>query len=231
MKKIIVCNQKMFLTPDEALEIKKELQDYKEENLVICPNYLNFNIYKDFNICSPDCFYENEGAYTSKISPYHLFLLGCKYALLGHSEVREFDTDEIINKKVKAALNNNMIPIICIGETKIEKEMNRTLEVIRRQINKSLKDVTIDKYQEIIIAYEPRWLIGTKNKIKKEDIIDIFGYISKLLNNLNIFNFKLLYGGNVNSESIKQLDSEIIDGYLLGNASKDSQEIINILKM
>ena len=101
----------MFLTPDEALEIKKELQDYKDENLVICPNYLNFNIYKDFNICSPDCFYENEGAYTSKISPYHLFLLGCKDALLGHSEVREFDTDEIINKKDDINFN------FSVGET------------------------------------------------------------------------------------------------------------------
>ena len=93
MKKLIVCNQKMYLTPDEAKELNKDLNDINTcgNKLVICPNYLNFFTFTGFDICAQDCHFEDSGAYTTNISPYHLSLLNCKYVLLGHSEVRDYE--------------------------------------------------------------------------------------------------------------------------------------------
>ncbi len=235
MKKILVCNQKMFLTHDEAQELRNEIDliDTSDVNMIMCPSFLNFDVFNGYNLSSQDCFYEDRGAYTGEISAYALSLMNIKYSLVGHSERRKLDTNEIINKKIKSLLRNMMTPILCIGETSIEKDMMRTSEVIKKQLEVALKDITLDSNQNIIVAYEPRWAIGSGNHMNKADIIDTLKYIKKVLKQLNIDNYYLLYGGSVDSKDINDVLTDETDGYLIGNASVSANElskIINSLK-
>lgn len=231
MKKVLVCNQKMYLTYDEAKILRKGLSTINTDkiDLIIAPSYLNYEVFKDYTLSAQNVFYEDQGPYTGEVSAYDLSLRGIKYSLVGHSERRIFDTDEIINKKINALFRNSMIPILCIGETKIEKEMHKTSEVLKKQLTKALKDINYD-YDMIYIAYEPRFLIGGKNALSKEEIIDIFKYIKKILFNLGIDKYKLLYGGAITSNNINNLNSDMIDGYLLGSSCVDIEELKNIIK-
>lgn len=230
MNKLVVCNQKMFLSYDEAKHLQQEMMDIDYNKLIVCPSYLNIGLFKDFNLGAQDCFYEDNGSFTGLVSSYHLSLIGVKYVIVGHSENRDKNSDEEINLKVKSILRNSMIPILCIGETKIEKDMRRTSEVLKRQITSALKNVVLDNFQEIILAYEPRWIIGTNYQITKNEIIDSVRYIKKLLENIGINKYKVIYGGNIHSKNILSIDNDDLDGYLLGSASISSDEIKEIIK-
>ena len=232
MKKILVCNHKMYLTYDEAVILNSEMEnlDISDLDLIVCPSYLNFNVFSGFNLGAQDAFYEDKGAFTSRISAYDLSLRGIKYSLIGHSEVREEQKDSEFNLKIKSLLKNSMIPILCVGESKFEKELMKTSVVLNNQLTKALKDVQFDKCQTIYIAYEPRYLINGKNSLNKKEILDVFEYIKKILKDLNITNYKLLYGGSVNSLNIKNLISDDIDGFLLGATSIDINELKEIIK-
>ena len=228
MKKILVCNQKMFLTYDEAKELRDELINYNNDNLIIAPNFLNMKLYKSFNLCSQNCFYEVNGAYTGEVSCYHLNLIGVKYVLIGHSERRIYDDNKIINKKIKSALSNALTPIICIGESYLDNQMCRTSSVLKKQVVEALKDVDLNS--EIIIAYEPTWVIGKKVTLNKSIIDDVSSYIKKVLNELGYNNYKLLYGGSVSLENIKSIITDKVDGYLLGSSSCNINEVKEIIK-
>ena len=233
MGKILVCNQKMFLTKDEAVNISNEYNsiDFGKIDLIVCPNYLNFDLFSNFKLGSQDCSYEDKGAFTGEVSPYDLSLRNIKYVIIGHSEKRWCDTNEIINKKVIACIRNSMIPIICVGESRLEREMLKTSSVLKKQITSALKNVELLKNDEIIIAYEPVYKIGGKQPLEKKEIEDTMIYIKKVLSDLNINNFKLLYGGSVNKDSVLSImDSKLIDGYLLGSSSVDIEELKNIVK-
>lgn len=232
MSKILVCNQKMFLTEDEANLLKNEMDiiNFDDIELIVCPNYLNMQLFSNYKLCSQDCYHEDKGAFTSRISAYDLSLRGVKYSLVGHSDIRDKETDKEINLKVKALLRNSMTPILCIGETKYDKELMKTSFVLRKELIGALKDVKLDLGQTIYIAYEPRYLISGRNVLNKKDIIDIFIYIKKILRDLGIDNYKLLYGAAINSENIKDLVCDEIDGFLLGASSVSISELKSILK-
>lgn len=232
MSKILVCNQKMFLTLDEAIMLKNEMDmmDFGNVNLIVCPNYLNMQIFSNYKLGSQDSFYEDAGAFTSKISAYDLSLRGIKYSLVGHSDIIDKETDKEINLKVKALLKHSMTPILCIGETKYDKELMKTSFVLKKELINALKDVSLERSQEIYIAYEPRYLINGKNTLSKKDIIDIFLYIKKVLEDLGISNYKLLYGAAINSENIKDLVCDEIDGFMLGASSVNINELKSIIK-
>ena len=232
LSKILVCNQKMFLTLDEAILLKNEMDglDFDNIDLIVCPNYLNMQLFSNYKLCSQDSHYEDKGAFTSKVSAYDLSLRGIKYSLVGHSDIRDKETDKEINLKVKALLKHSMTPILCIGETKYDKELMKTSFVLKKELTNALKDINLDNTQEVYIAYEPRYLISGKNALAKKDIIDIFLYIRKILSDLNINKYKLLYGAAVNSENIKDLVCEEIDGFLLGASSVNISELKSIIK-
>lgn len=232
MKKILVCNHKMFLTYDEAIILKQRIDNVNVSNidLVICPGYLNFNIFEDYKLGAQDCFYEDKGPYTGEISAYDLHLRGIKYSIIGHSDRRKYDTNEIINKKVKACLKNSITPIICVGETKMDKELRRTSEVLKKQVITALSNVVLEDGMEVMIAYEPVWAIGGEKSLSRMEIEDTLTYIRKLLKEQNIDNYKLLYGGSVNASNIKSILSDNVDGYLLGNASANPNELEDIIK-
>ena len=228
MNKIIVCNHKMFLSRKDCLELKKNLDnlDINEIDLIICPNYLNFDIFSGYQLGAQDAFYAQDGAYTSKISASNLSEIGIKYSIVGHSYMRKFDTDNVVNLKVKAILDNNMIPILCIGE---EDENRKSWEsTISKQLKDGLKG--IDKNSKVIIAYEPIWTIGTGKIIDSNRLEESVNYIKKLLSELEINNYKILYGGSVTSSNISEISSNLVDGYLLGKSSASVNELLNIIK-
>lgn len=228
MNKIIVCNHKMFLSRKDCLELKKNLDnlDINEIDLIICPNYLNFDIFSGYQLGAQDAFYAQDGAYTSKISASNLSEIGIKYSIVGHSYMRKFDTDNVVNLKVKAILDNNMIPILCIGE---EDENRKSWEsTISKQLKDGLKG--IDKNSKVIIAYEPIWTIGTGKIIDSSRLEESVNYIKKLLSELEINNYKILYGGSVTSINISEISSNLVDGYLLGKSSASVNELSNIIK-
>ena len=232
MNKLVVCNQKMFLTYDEASMLKNQMDevDFSSVNLIVCPSILNLDIFKNYTIGSQDCFYEDKGAYTGEVSAYDLSFKNVKYVIIGHSDRRKYDNDKEINLKVKAALRNGITPILCIGETKIDKELIRTSEVLKKQLYKALEGILLDSNEKIIIAYEPVWAIGGEKTVSKEVIEDTFKYIEKLLKEKNIYNYKLIYGGSITSKNIKNILSDKIDGYLLGLSSVNIDELKKIIK-
>ena len=228
MNRIIVCNHKMFLSRKDCLELKKNLDNLNtnEIDLIICPNYLNFDIFSGYQLGAQDAFYERNGAYTSMISASNLSEIGIKYSIVGHSYMRRFDTDDIVNLKVKAILDNNMIPILCIGE---EDENRKSWEsTISKQLKGGLKG--IDKNSKVIIAYEPIWTIGTGKIIDSSRLEESVNYIKDILSELEINNYKILYGGSVTSSNISKISSNLVDGYLLGKSSTSVNELSNIIK-
>lgn len=232
MKKLLVCNHKMFLTHDEALMLKNSMDDtdFSSMDLVVCPSYLNFDLFDNYNVGAQNCHYEDKGAYTGEVSAYDLNLRGIKYAIVGHAERRMYESNEDINKKVSSILRNMMTPILCVGETKIEKELMRTSEVLKKQLYTALDNITFGEDDEIIVAYEPVWAIGNEETLSKEEIEDTLDYIRKLLKQKDISNYKLLYGGSITASNIKSILSDKADGYLLGNASVNANELKEIIK-
>jgi len=248
-KKIIIANWKMKLSLAEteklAISFKETLGDINDCEIGVCPNFLSIlkvkEILKDTNIKvgAQDTFWENEGSYTGEISPKMLIEAGCEYVLIGHSERRKFlmENYEMIHREVKAVLNlEDLIPVICIGENWDERKTDRRDFVLFDQIQQSLSGINIVGNQQIIIAYEPIWAIGSgtaiepseaeyAHKIIKLTLNDMFGM--KIVKN----NFKIIYGGSITSDNASGfVGLENIDGVLVGGASLLSDEFYKVIK-
>lgn len=222
MKKYIVANWKCNPATLKEAEnifglIKKEV---KIPEVIICPPFTYLSSLKGLALGAQNVFFESKGAYTGEISPLMLKDLGCKYVLIGHSERRKYfnETDEIINKKIKAAIGAGLSPIFCIGETEKERKEGKAEEVIERQIKKGLEGVKAP----IIIAYEPVWAIGTGNSCGKEEAEKMSLFIKKMAD------VPVLYGGSVNASNSKEYAK--MDGLLVGGASLIPDEFITIVK-
>lgn len=214
MEKIIIANHKMNIsTLKEIEEYQKELEPYKDK-IIILPSaiYLTKFLDKNFTCGIQDISKEQIGAYTGEISALQASDLNVKYALIGHSE-RRFnfkETDEIINQKIKIALKHNLKVILCIGETLEQKEKGQTEEVLKNELLEDLKDIN----EEVIIAYEPRWAIGTNTPLDSYSLERLVTFIKK------VYNYKVVYGGSINDKNIKDLKQiSVLDGFLIGNAS------------
>jgi triosephosphate isomerase len=220
MKPLIVANWKM--NPSTLIGAKKLFGGIKKTNAVICPPFVYVFAFKYAQLGAQDCCWERGGAYTGAISPQMLKDLGVKYVIIGHSERRmNFkETDETINKKLKAALNSALIPILCIGEKKGENPET----VINRQLKEDLNGIIKKDLKKIIIAYEPVWAIGTGDFCEKYEAKKAINFIRKKLDN------KVLYGGSVNSKVAKNYIDVGYDGLLVGGASLNSEEFIKIVK-
>ncbi len=182
------------------------------------------------NIGAQNMHYEDSGAYTGEVSAQMLKELSVKYVIIGHSERRAYfnETDETVNLKVKKALEIGLIPIVCCGETLEEYEKGLTKEVVKSQMEKAFKDV--ESLENVVVAYEPIWAIGTGLSANSETANEICKYIREILN----ANFKedvtIQYGGSVKPENIKEyLSMSDIDGALVGGASVKSEDFINLI--
>ncbi|HDL75101.1 MAG TPA: triose-phosphate isomerase [bacterium] len=232
MKLLIIANWKSNPT---TLKGAKLLFNSVKKNIkyevVICPPFIYLPFLNSFYISKggQNCFYEQNGAFTGEVSPKMLKDIGCKYVIIGHSERRKYfnETDEIINKKIKAALEIGLKVIFCIGENKSQRRNNKIQTVLRSQIKKGLNNISKKDIKNIIIAYEPIWAIGTGKACKAEDLQKVILIIKKVL----FQKIQIIYGGSVNSknaqEYIKKTDAS---GLLIGGVSLKLQEFAKILK-
>ena len=200
--------------------------------VVICAPYIYLNYLevkrKDFYLGSQDCSCFEEGAYTGEISAKMLNEVGVNFCIVGHSERRQYfsESNEIVKLKAIRLIKNNIIPIICVGETLEEKKNNKTQNVLKHQLKKSVPESS--NQFNTIIAYEPIWAIGTSLTPSLEEIENAHRYIKNLSKKL--FNFKIIYGGSVNSKNSKLISKiDIVNGSLIGGASLKINEFNQII--
>lgn len=245
-KKVIAGNWKMNMFPNETINfiegLSQEIKNVKNE-IILCVPYTdlfyalltaqNTNI----KIGAQNMHWKEKGAYTGEISGQMLKSIGVEYVIIGHSERRQYfaETDETVNLKVKSALENNLKPIICVGETLEQREHGETEKIIESQIKLALKDLTKEQIRAIIIAYEPVWAIGTGKTATPEEANNVIKYIRKqikeLYNEEIAENIIIQYGGSVKASNAEELfNMSDIDGALVGGASlncKEFSEIVN----
>ena len=234
-KKIVVGNWKMNMTRAETkslLTVIKESIKNTEADVAFAVPFTSLetaaNVLQDSHIMlgAQNVHSEPRGAYTGEISVEMLKDVGAKCCIVGHSERRQYfnETDDKVNKKAKALLESNILPIICVGETLDERESGQHLELIRMQVKKALADIDNMKIEDVIIAYEPLWAIGTgvtATKEQAQEVCSFIRYVVAEIYGVSVSNnIRILYGGSVNEKNAKELfDMEDIDGGLVGGAS------------
>jgi triosephosphate isomerase len=188
------------------------------------------------SIAAQDLHWEKEGAFTGEVSAKMLVEVGCRYVIIGHSERRQYfgETDERVQKKVKAALDAELVPIVCVGETLQEREASQTEAVLERQFRGGLGALTGVEFSRIIIAYEPVWAIGTGRTATPEMAAEAHRFLRKLVAASftpdRAAALRILYGGSVKPDNIKGLMAQVeIDGALVGGASLDAQSFASIV--
>jgi triosephosphate isomerase len=245
-RKLIAGNWKMYKTNNEANDFAAEFKTLyfnDQVDIVICSTFTALStMVKNFEgtaikIGAQNMHFEDKGAYTGEISAEMLAELGVEYCIIGHSERREYfnETDETVNLKIFKSLENNITPILCVGENLAQRENNRAEEIVKSQLTKDLCGVPIFEVGKIIIAYEPIWAIGTGITATNEQANEMIGFIRKTINRLYSLDIAdkmiLLYGGSVKPENAKELlNMSEIDGALVGGASLkplDFSKIIN----
>ena len=185
-----------------------------------------------------DMFWENEGAFTGEVSGTMLKDCGCEFVIIGHSERRAFfnETDESVNKKIKAAFSHDLIPIVCVGETLEEYEGGKTESVVAAQVTKDFKGIDSGDAEKLIVAYEPIWAIGTGKAATAEQANDIIKNVVRkniglLFGEETAQKIRILYGGSVKSHNAKVFFSQSdIDGGLIGGASLKPEDFVKIVE-
>ncbi len=248
MKKLVVGNWKMnptTLAEAKRLSdlIKKGSKRIRNVEVVICPPFVYLATSDKrqatkIKLGAQNCFWEEKGAFTGEISPKMLKDLGVKYVILGHSERRQIlkETDETISDKVKEALKFGLQPILCLGETKEEREKGETYKILEKEIKEDLKKIPKTKIGKIVIAYEPIWAIGSGDPCSVPDAVATILFLKKIIS--QTFNkragktIRILYGGSVNSQNAGDfLKERWIDGLLVSGASLVKKEFLKILKI
>jgi triosephosphate isomerase len=245
-KKLIAANWKMYKTPEQAREFFRDflplVANHDRDEIVVCPTYLAIDAAlqaakgSTISIGAQDVYWQTEGAFTGEICASMLLAVGVTRVIIGHSERRQYfgETDDIVNLKLKSALESGLVPIVCVGEVLEEREAGLTDDVLRRQCLRAFNKVSAKKAGNLVIAYEPVWAIGTgktatpqlaadAHAIIRSEAAESFGqeFAAKL---------RILYGGSVKPENAKALMSEEeIDGALVGGASLDPKSFAAIV--
>lgn len=245
-KYLIIANWKMNLgTIEEAKTlfsaIKNGIINNGKTEVVICPPFICLSIFGDqtsenIKLGAQDIFWTDKGAFTGEESPAMLKDIGCEYVIVGHSERRANlnETDEMVNKKVKAVLKNGLKPILCVGDK--NRESKEDFKQVIMQLEEGLKGVEVNDLEKMVIAYEPLWAISTMGgqPATPEDIresVDLIkGKLAELYNKNAAEKVRILYGGSVNSSNIKEIISRSgASGALVGAASLNPDEFIKIV--
>jgi triosephosphate isomerase len=245
-KTIIAGNWKMNKTATEAEALLRGLLDGDSRSdkaqMLVCPPYTALEtagkVLKGSHIAlgAQDISEHEEGAYTGDISAQMILTLGAAYVILGHSERRQYhaETDQLVNAKVKTALNAGLTPIICVGETLEQRENNETESVVAAQVNGTLADLAPDQLKNVVIAYEPVWAIGTGKTATPEQAQQMHQFIREKVAEKDTEAADLLpilYGGSMKPKNAADLlGQKDIDGGLIGGASLDADSFIGILK-
>lgn len=244
-KPIIAGNWKMHNTVSESLDLVNGLIPLVKDascEVVVCPTFTSLypviEAAKGTNIAvgAQNMHFEEKGAFTGEISPNMLRDMGVKYVILGHSERREYfkEDDALINKKVKAAFNYDLVPILCVGETLSEREEGRTNTKLEGQINAGLQGLTDEQVASMVIAYEPIWAIGTGKTATSSEANDTIKFVRETVKALYGDNtssaVRIQYGGSVKPSTIKeQMAESDIDGALVGGAALKAEDFSGIV--
>jgi triosephosphate isomerase len=258
MKPLIVANWKMnpqSLIRAERLfnlierEVLKHSNVLQNVRIIVCPPFVYLPLLKKqkskIELGAQDCFWESGGAYTGEISVSMLKDAGCEYVIIGHSERRRYfgESDEMINKKIKAVLKAGLNPVLCVGETKKERNQGKTERILKKQIKTGLEGVPSSlptgqagKFQvpRFCIAYEPIWAIGSGRACQSGEVQKISLLIRKIIAGLSGFKtidrVQILYGGSVNGKNAGSYIKAGLNGLLVGGASLKPGEFIEIIK-
>ncbi len=247
-KKVVAGNWKMNKDLDSSIALISEIKNLlasKSLNveIIICPPFTSLDAANSLikntqiKLGAQNMYFEKSGAFTGEISPLMLKSVGCQYVILGHSERRTIfnESNQLINKKIKAAVENDLHPIFCIGETLEEREKGVTFKVIEAQVREGLEGLTAEELKNLVIAYEPVWAIGTGKTATPEQAREVHSFIRKLIGELYSTEFaeKLIvqYGGSVKPENAAELMSQPdIDGALVGGACLKADSFIKIIE-
>ena len=241
---MIAGNWKMNTTVNQAVSLAKEmrrgLDEVRTVEKVLCPPFVSLAAVRDIikgtstRLGAQNLYFEEKGAYTGEISPLMLAEL-CVFVIIGHSERRQYfnETNEIVNKKVKAALKVGLRPILCVGEKLEENEAGKTEAVVTGQLKSSL--VGVDNISKLVIAYEPVWAIGTGKAATSQQANDTIGLIRRTVSGLYgkgaVGEVRILYGGSVNPANATELMQQPeIDGALVGGASLKADDFLSIVR-
>ncbi len=241
---LIAGNWKMNTTVREATELVKAMRPGLDQidnvDKVVCPPFISLAVVRELirgssiKLGAQNIYFEEKGAYTGEVSPLMLADL-CEFVIIGHSERRQYfnETGEIVNKKIQAALQAGLKPILCVGERLEENEAGRTREVVTRQLMSSL--AAIDSIDGLVIAYEPVWAIGTGRAATGEQANETIGLIrhgvAELYGKEIARDLRILYGGSVTAGNAAEfVNQSEIDGALVGGASLKASEFLSIVK-
>lgn len=244
-KPIIAGNWKMNKTISESLELIEALKAPKFDEgveVVLAVPFTSLSEAKKalegtgIKLAAQNMHWEEQGAFTGEISPLMLKEIGVDYCIIGHSERRQYfnESDERVNKKVKSALKHKIRPIICVGETLEEREGGQAEKIVKEQVLKALEGIDKGDIEEIVIAYEPIWAIGTGKTASSDDANNMCRLIREVIGNkyddTTKEKIRIQYGGSVKPSNIKELmEKEEIDGALVGGASLVAEDFIKIV--
>jgi len=245
-KKLLAANWKMYKTPDQARQFLRAflplVHGHSRDEIVVCPPFicipatLEIARGSQVGVGAQDMHWEKEGAYTGEVSAGMLLAAGCTHVILGHSERRQYfgETDDTVNRKLTAALEAGLTPIVCVGEVLQEREAGLTEDVLRRQCSLAFRGLSGEKAASLVVAYEPVWAIGTGKTATPQIASQAHSVIrqeaAKALGKHIADNLRILYGGSVKPENAKALMAEAeIDGALVGGASLDPKSFAAIV--
>jgi len=248
MRKFIIAgNWKMYKTNTEAIQLasalKSKTSSIEKAGMIVCPPATALTTVvaavegSKIGVGAQNMYWEDEGAYTGELSSSMIKSTGATYVIIGHSERRQYfgETDETVNKKLKQALKSGLNPIVCIGESLEERESGVTKDVIAKQLDGALRDISADQMVKIILAYEPVWAIGTGKTASPEQAQDVHAFIRSKLQNMydaaTSSSIVIQYGGSVKpGNALELLQQEDIDGALVGGACLEADSFSEIIK-
>ena len=245
-KPLIAGNWKMYKTPKESLAFLDAflplVEGHTHDEILICPTMsslayvLEACVGTNVRAGAQNMHWLNEGPYTGQTSPTMLVSIGCRHALLGHSEQRLYfnETYERVNLKLKAAINHGITPIVCVGELLAEREDGKTEEVLRNMVRAALRNISASEARRLVVAYEPIWAIGTGStaspEIAAEAHAQIRNELAHCCGQATADNTRILYGGSVKPDNIGALmQQDGIDGVLVGGSSLVPTEFAKIV--
>ena len=245
-KKIVAGNWKMNKTLRDAeslaSSIKLELAEFRDVDVVLCPPFTALKAVGEvisdtvIKLGAQNMHWENSGAFTGEISPGMLRDIYCHYVILGHSERRGSfqETDAMVNRKARAALAANLIPIVCVGETLAERDAGQTMGTVKQQVERSLAEMG-EELVKVIVAYEPVWAIGTGRTATPEQAQEVHAHIRQLLAGLAGDDIasavRIQYGGSVKPSNAREIFSQPdVDGGLIGGASLEARSFVEIVQ-
>ncbi len=245
-KPLIAGNWKMYKTIPEAVDSAEKLaelvSDVTQVDIMIAPTFTAlYPVWEKIKgsrvmLGAQNFYWEKEGAYTGEISADMIVSAGCGYVIIGHSERRQYfgETDETVNKKIKAAVSARLIPVLCVGETEDQRDADKTFSVLDKQIKKGLEGFLSGDLESLIIAYEPVWAIGTGKTASSDQAQEVHKFIRSLLSDIDASlseRIRILYGGSVKPANAAELMAmPDIDGALVGGASLDPASFSKIIR-